>query len=208
MVNEKRGSPISDTKYGPISAEQLEHHYNAHFNAYRFRLREIRARLIKADTSYNDLAFNMLRALKKEEAQVMNSVVLHNNYFASLGVGQSQPSPRLVNMIIRDFGSLEEWLEQFIALGLGTRGWVMLVFDLCEGKLSNYIADDHAEAIWLTFPLLVLDVYEHAFQMDYKSAKKEYITRFINNIDWGNVNYNFDTAEAIYKIVAVWKEKV
>ncbi|WP_347490649.1 superoxide dismutase [Desulfoscipio sp. XC116] len=201
MINDKRVGPESST----LSAEQLEHHYNAYFNVHRFRLREIRARLLKADTSYTDLTFSLLRALKKEEAWAMNSVVLHNNYFESLGLGQNKPSSGLINMLIRDFGSVEEWLEQFMALGLGSRGWVVLGLDLCEGKLANYIADDHSEGIWLVFPLLVLDVFEHAYQMDYKSAKNKYIKRFIDNVDWRSVNFNLETAGEIYKIITARK---
>lgn len=186
---------------GAISAEQLENHYNAYYQTHQLKLREVRARLLKADTSFPDQTFSMLRLLKKEEAWISNSVRLHGCYFNSLGDGGDNPSPALASMMTRDFGSVEEWVEQFTAMGLCSRGWVVLGFDLHEGKLIMSIFDNHDEGMWMVFPILVLDVYEHAFQIDHKWDKTAYIKAFIGQINWCYADSNLSKASKIYEII-------
>lgn len=182
-----------------ISVEQYRHHYNVYFKVFEHKLREIRARLLKANTDYVDNVFNMFRVLKMEEASLRNSLILHQNYFNSLGQGENNISPQLLNMIIEKFGSMEEWLEEFTALARSSRGWVVLGFDLFEGKLINNICDDHPEGLWMIVPLLTLDVFEHAYQLDYGSDKEKYIMNFLDNVNWTCANNELERALKLHK---------
>lgn len=86
-------------------------------------------------------------------------------------------------------GSVEAWATDFAALGLSSRGWVVLAQDNQTGSIQNYICDAHNQGgVWGTTPLLVLDVYEHAYFFDYVTARKDYISEFMKLVDWNVVN--------------------
>jgi len=184
-----------------ITSQQYEHHYTSYYKAHQHKLREIKARLLKAGTSYFDSIFSLFRALKGEEAWLRNSVILHGTYFNSLGNGKNKPSPQLYNMLIRDFGSSEEWVEEFSVMGISSRGWAVLGFDLLEGKLINCLCDEHAEGHWMIYPIIVLDVFEHAYQQDYGSNIKSYVKHFLDNIDWTFANVGLETAQEMYNVL-------
>ncbi|MCL6479992.1 MAG: Fe-Mn family superoxide dismutase, partial [Peptococcaceae bacterium] len=162
------------------------------------KLREIDARLIRVDISSVDPVYCQLRSLKKEQAYATNSVRMHDYFFENLGGEECEPCPELISALNKDFGSLQEWERQFKALGLCSRGWVVLGFDLKEGKLQNYFSDDHSEGIWSVLPILVLDVYEHAYCLDY-SSRVVYIEEFMKKVEWRIVRKRFRTAKEIFK---------
>ena len=114
---------------------------------------------------------------------------LHEAYFDNLGGQGGTPVGKVAKMIARDFGSVEKWLAEFAACGLAARGWVVLAYDLEEKCLCNFIADVHNQGgVWGAVPLLVLDVYEHAYFLDYATARKKYVETFMANVDWSAVN--------------------
>jgi Fe-Mn family superoxide dismutase len=138
-----------------IFREHLKEHHKLYPAVQKSKIREIEARLLRVDTVCVDPTYCPLRSLKKEYAYALNSVRLHNSYFENIGEPGSKPSPELVNVIERYFGSFEEWEMQFTALALCSRGWVILGFDLTDGALRNFFADDHSEGVWSVIPLLV-----------------------------------------------------
>jgi len=92
-------------------------------------------------------------------------------------------------MIIRDFGSIENWIADMIASGLSARGWVITSYDFAEKIIRNYSADAHNVGIIAgTAPLIALDVYEHAYFMDYGVNRKGYIEAFFKNLDWQKID--------------------
>ena len=130
----------------------------------------------------------MLRELKLEEGFALNGVKLHEIYFANLG-GDGIADGKILELIKKDFGSFEAWQQDFIACGMSARGWVVLAFDWAEHKLRNFICDMHNQGgIWDCCALLVLDVYEHAYFIDYATARKKYLEVFMKNIDWEYVD--------------------
>jgi Fe-Mn family superoxide dismutase len=174
-----------------ISEKTISIHHDKLYEGYVKKWQEIQERLKKVDKSLANATFSELRELKLEESFAANGIVLHEAYFDVLG-GNGKPKGEIVERITKDFGSFENWQEEFKALGMAARGWVILAYDFNDGKLHNYLADWHSQGgIWGTAPLLVLDVYEHAYFIDYGSDRKSYIEDFFANLNWEAVNKRY-----------------
>ena len=92
-------------------------------------------------------------------------------------------------LIRRDFGSVEAWRTDLKATGMGGRGWAWTAYDWDEGRLFNYIGDaQNTFPVWNATPLVALDVYEHAYFLDFQTDRGSYIDAFFDNLDWGVVN--------------------
>jgi Fe-Mn family superoxide dismutase len=91
-------------------------------------------------------------------------------------------------MIEKDFDSYEKWQEDLIATGIAARGWGILAFDYRDDRLHNYGTDAHNIAVWAAIPLIALDVYEHAYMIDYGVNRKDYINSFFKNLNWEYAN--------------------
>src|SRR6201984_40232 len=118
----------------------------------------------------------------------MNSMILHEIYFDSLGGGDG-PKGGLMDAIKRDFGSVERWRTEFSAMGKaegGGSGWVILSFSPRDKRLVNQWAADHTTTLAGGRPVLVLDMYEHAYHMDYGAAAARYVDVFMEAIRWDN----------------------
>jgi Fe-Mn family superoxide dismutase len=122
--------------------------------------------------------------------------VLHELYFENIkGTKGSTLSAKLAEHINKNFGSFDKWKEDFKACGIALRGWAILVYDLTSGKLINNGLDAHnMYGLLNTIPLVVLDVYEHAYYADQGPKRPPYIDAFFENLDWNVVNTRFDTA--------------
>ena len=98
------------------------------------------------------------------------------------------PEKPLMDMISRCFGSFENWKKEFTACTTAARGWVLLCYDWTDGKLHNYAVDFHDEgAVWNAAPVMALDLWEHAYYLDYGPDKAKYIEAFFANLDWKDV---------------------
>ncbi|MDD4334094.1 MAG: Fe-Mn family superoxide dismutase [Desulfotomaculaceae bacterium] len=183
-----------------FSKELLDEHY-AHYPAvHQNKIKEIEARLLKADTAMANTTYCPLRSLKIEHTQALNSVKLHKYFFENITQGAAtQPSLEMLGLMERIFGSLQEWEKKFFALAMCARGWVMLGFDLEEGRLRNYFSDSHAEGVWSVLPLLVLDVYEHAYYTAFPS-RSDYVKEFLKHVNWAVVSKRLNTAINMYKV--------
>jgi len=90
------------------------------------------------------------------------------------------------------WGSLARWEEDFKSCCMAAAGWGILARDLVNGKLYNVVSDQHEFGeIRLGQPLLVCDVYEHAFYVDYVNRKAEYVSKFVKFVDWDEVDRRF-----------------
>jgi Fe-Mn family superoxide dismutase len=128
--------------------------------------------------------------LKREELHRTGSVVLHEHYFGNLG-GDNKPGGEVLDTIKQWFGSYEQWEAEFKktanALGGGS-GWAMLTYNLHTSEVHNYWAWDHMHNAPTGRPLLVLDMYEHSYHMDYGAAAAKYVDAFMQNVNWEEVN--------------------
>ena len=140
------------------------------------------------------------KGLKMEELIATNAVILHEEYFETLG-GDGQASGNLEDSIAGDFGSLAAWEEEFrgisTALGGGS-GWAILSFNFNDGRLHNYIAFDHTDNVAFGRPVLVNDMFEHSYHMDYGSNAAGYVDAFMRNVNWDACNRRFEAATAAY----------
>ena len=171
-------------KLDGLSEKQLSEHHDVLYAGYVKKVNEIRSKLMNVDKTTTNATYSDLRELKVEESFALNGVKLHEGYFDNMGGKGGKASGDVGKWIESDFESYEKWEEEFRALGIAARGWVVLAFDLDDGMLHNYICDVHNQGgIWNCVPLLILDVYEHAYFIDYGTGRKSYIETFMKNID-------------------------
>ncbi|MBM3250652.1 MAG: superoxide dismutase [Candidatus Nealsonbacteria bacterium] len=176
---------------GGISQKTIEIHWEKLYQGYVKKWQEIQENLETADREMANASFSEFRELKIEETFTANAIILHEAYFDILG-GDGNPEGEIIEVIAKNFGSFENWLKEFKSLGLASRGWAVLGYDFNEERLRNYIADAHnLYGIWGAAPILVLDVYEHAYFIDFGSDRKSYIESFFSNLDWGKINQKF-----------------
>lgn len=180
---------------GFLSAEQMAPHHTAHYGGALKAVTAADARLdeaAKSGTALDAAAFGQLKRLVNSRG---NSVVLHELYFDGLAPKSVDPAADVRAAIEKRFGSLERWLADFTASAKEAAGWAMLVKHPVNGKLYNVVSDEHAMGLlWMAVPLVVIDVYEHAFYIDYQNKKPEYVEKFPQHIDWGEANARFRSA--------------
>ncbi len=175
------------TELNGISRRQIQEHHDVLYKGYVNKLNEIETKLAAADPAEANGTYSLIRELKREEVFATQAIRLHEAYFENLG-GDGVAKGPVSDLIKQDFGSYEKWEAQFKALGLAARGWVVLVFDYADSKLHSYLSDIHSDGVFQTGVLLVLDVYEHAYFLDYGTGRKAYIEAFMKNVNWDVVN--------------------
>lgn len=182
-----------------FSRELLNEHYTHYPAVQQNKIKEIEARLIKADVMMANPDYCPLRSLKIEHTYALNSVKLHKYFFENISQElDTQPSLEMLKMLELNFGSNQEWEKQFFALAMCSRGWVVLGFDLEEGRLRNFFSDSNSEGVWSVIPLLVLDVFEHAYCTAF-SSKNDYVREFLRHVDWGELSRRLNVVMEMYK---------
>jgi Fe-Mn family superoxide dismutase len=138
-----------------------------------------------AQRDQSNTTFSYYRELKRGETFALDGVILHELYFENIGGNSPQPGPATTEILNTDFGSFQNWQEDFIATAKASRGWAVLAFDQRSGRLRNISLDAHDLGnIAYSAPILVLDMYEHAYFLQYADKKAEYINNFMKNINW------------------------
>ena len=171
-----------------ISRTTIEAHYRL-YQGYVAKRNEILGRLAGVDLGAANQVYSELRALKVDLTFAVGGVKNHEIYFEHLGGTGGDPDGLIGNLIERDFGSAADWREDLKATGMAARGWAWTAYDWDEGRLFNYIGDaQNTYPIWNATPLVALDVYEHAYFLDYRTDRASYIDRFFDNLDWTTVN--------------------
>ena len=169
----------------------VSHHDNNYAGAVK-RLNAISAQWAALDVAKAPVF--AINGLKREELIAMNSMILHEVYFDSLGQG-GNPNGALSDAITRDFGSLERWRAEFSAMGKaegGGSGWVLLTWSPHDKRLVNQWGADHTNTVAGGRPILALDMYEHSYHMDYGASAGGYVDAFMAAINWGNAARLFD----------------
>ncbi len=178
-----------------ISARLIESHYENNYGGALNRLNAISEEIERLDLG--SAPNPSLARLKRDEIVALNSTLLHELYFASLG-GDGRVLPDVVaSAIAKDFGSVDRWRQEFvgIASGLaGGSGWVLLTYVPRDGRLINQIASEHSQSIAGGVPILALDMYEHAFHLEFGANAGAYIAAFMRNIDWSAVMQRYEDA--------------
>lgn len=170
-----------------LTLKMVQEHFKL-YQGYVKKSNEMQEKIETADKSEANGVFSFIGELKRQETFAVNGMKLHEVYFGQL-MGDGVPKGDIVKMIEEDFGSIDKWKEDMVATGLSARGWAILCFDFRDNRLHNYGSDAHnVGAVWGAIPLVVLDVYEHAYFMDYGVNRKDYLVAFFKNLDWDFVN--------------------
>jgi Fe-Mn family superoxide dismutase len=186
-----------DPKAVPGLSEKLltSHHDNNYIGAVK-RLGAIRAEFGKLDPATAPVF--EVNGLKREELIAWNSMILHEVYFD--GLRTAEPAiPALAQAIERDFGSRDRWAAEFSGMGKalgGGSGWVLLTYSRRDNRLVNTWAADHTMVLADGAPLLALDMYEHAYHMDYGAKAGDYVNAFMKAFSWHHANNAFRRASA------------
>ena len=184
--------PFDPQKIHGLSERLLISHYENNYVGAVKRLNSIADQLASLD--YEKAPVFVVNGLKREELIAGNSMILHEVFFNGLGE-ESRPGAKLAEAIARDFGSMERWRSQFMAMGRaegGGSGWVILTYSPRDKRLVNAWAADHTTTIAGGTPILVMDMYEHAYAMDFGAKAANYVDTFMKVIKWQNADSLFE----------------
>lgn len=188
---------LSDSIYSMkgISKKTVEEHLKL-YQGYVTKYNEIMEKLsMLTDDDYAkaNQSYSLIRELKVELTFAYGGVVNHELYFSHLGGKGGLPDGTLLKQIKKDFGSFEVFKKDMKATGIAARGWVWTAWNWKEMRLFNYLGDaQNTFPVWHSTPIFALDTYEHAYFIDYGSARAKYIDAFFENVDWKQVSKNFE----------------
>ena len=178
-----------------ITPHLIESHYEGNYGSAMKRLNALTAELTALDPATTPP--ETIARLKRDEAAALNSTLLHELYFASLGGDGRTVPDTLATALARDFSSVDRWRREFIALaeGLaGASGWVLLTWLPRDQRLINQIAMEHSQSVSGGIPILAIDMYEHAYHLDFGTNASSYVATFMRNIDWASVLGRYEDA--------------
>lgn len=174
---------------GLLTKAQVTPHYQAHYGGALKRFVTLETQIDALVKGKEPLGGDAYALMQKDKVNKMNSVLLHELYFDGLSPKPPDPKPDIRAALNDRFGSLDRWIDDFKACCLAANGWGMLARDIVNGQLYNVASDLHEIGVlWLGQPLVVCDVYEHAFYVDYQNRKGEYVGKFVQFLDWSEIN--------------------
>ena len=180
-----------------LSLPLIESHYENNYGGALRRLNAITEQLESLD--FAKTPGHVINGLKREELVALNSTLLHELYFASMG-GEGKVTNAMSEALARDFGSVQRWRTEFSAMGYalgGGSGWVLLSWMPRDGRLINQYAGDHGQTTAGGIPILALDMYEHAYHIDFGANATAYIDTFQRNIDWAATQTRYEDASQV-----------
>ena len=180
-----------------ISPRLIESHYEINYGGTVNRLNTITEQLEFLDRAKTPA--EVIHRLKRDEFTALNSMLLHELYFASIGGDGRAVPPEMTSALTRDFDSVNRWRDEFIGLAsslaaTGGAGWVLLTFVPRDGRLINHVATDDGHTIAGGIPILAIDMYEHAYHIDFEANVTAYIAAFMRNIEWKTVEQRYQNA--------------
>lgn len=188
QAHQPKPLPFNSSSLNGLSQRLIDSHWSNNYGGSVRALNEMKRRLADA-LADRDLPPYIYNDLKREHLMRTGSVVLHELYFENLG-GSGRADAAAQRLLGAGFGEFGRWEAEFrrIANGLGGgSGWVILGYNSQFGTLENYWMADHMHSPAATVPLLVMDMYEHSYHMDFGSAAGQYVDAFFNNINWEQV---------------------
>lgn len=178
-----------------ITPRLIESHYESNYGDAMRRLNAVSDELAALEPG--KAAGETVARLKRDEAGLLNSTLLHELYFSSIGGDGRAVPAEMADVLARDFGSVDRWRKEFIALAEqlgGGSGWALLTWVPRDRRLINQTTADHSQSIAGGLPILALDMYEHAYHLDFGANAKAYVAAFMRNIDWAATQGRFEDA--------------
>ncbi|MBI2079402.1 superoxide dismutase [Candidatus Micrarchaeota archaeon] len=168
--------------------------YNGYVNKFNEVMEQVEA-LSNDDVKAGQITYSKIRSLKTALAFALGGVLNHEVYFFNLGGNGGHPSGELMDQIKKDFGSYERFELEFRGTAMGARGWAFLCWSHDLKRLIIAIGDDQSTfPVWNSHLILACDVYEHAYYLDYKTARAGYLDTFFKNVDWKDVEKRFESS--------------
>ena len=159
---------------GFLSAKQIGWHHDSHYGGALKKFVELDAK---------PLGNHRSRIAKA------NSVILHELYFDNMTADGGDPASVTNSALKKRFGSVDRWIEDFRSAALSCRGWAVLAYHPVNGRLYNIATDSHDDGpSWFGIPLVVVDMYEHAYYLDFQNKKKDYVNGFTGHVDWAEID--------------------
>jgi Fe-Mn family superoxide dismutase len=181
-----------------ISPRLIESHYENNYGAALNRLNAVTRELETLDIRTSPV--QVVSRLNRERAALLNSTLLHELYFASLGGDGRKISDAIAEALARDFGSVDRWRHEFVALAEALAsdcGWILLTYVPRDSRLLNHSAAERGHSIAGGIPVLALDMYEHAYHIEFGANTTAYVAAFMRNIDWGAVERRYVDATKV-----------
>ena len=175
-------------KTGVVTRKQFDDHLTL-YHGYVDKTNEI-TRVLTEQPEFDsaNATAGHYRGWKKSEPYAICGVILHELYFQNLGSESGPMGQRVQNIMDKYFGGADKWKEDFIACAKSARGWCVTVYEQRTGTCRNILLDSHDDGNIITaYPLIVLDMYEHAYFLDYGTDKAAYINRFMAQIAWETI---------------------
>ena len=189
--------PFKPHRLDGLSERLMVSHYENNYGGAVRRLNAIDARLSPLDWA---AAPNFdINGVCRERLIAANSMILHEVYFDALGGQGGAPSQSMAEALERDFGSVDRWQAEFMAMGkalAGGSGWVLLTWSSRLGRLTNQWASDHCHVIADGIPVLALDMYEHAYALDFGAKAAPYVETVMRNLHWERIEARWQRATA------------
>jgi len=186
--------PFDPAKLNGISERLMRSH---HENNYTGAVKNLNGVERELSANTKDTPAFLVSSLRERELAFRGSKLLHEQYFGNLG-GDGKRAGGIEQALREAYGSSERWEEHFRLTGAGLgggSGWVILGYELDTGALRTFWSGNHTQALALSVPLLVMDMYEHAYQMDFGAAAAKYIDAFFANASWEAVDRRFAAAQ-------------
>ncbi|MFT3843267.1 MAG: Fe-Mn family superoxide dismutase [Myxococcaceae bacterium] len=191
--HEPKPLPFDPAKLNGLSAKLLTSHHENNYGGAVKNLNKVEQQL--GGLTKDSPGF-LIAGLKERELTFANSVILHEAYFGNLG-GDGKASGAIEKALAQSYGSLGAWEEHFRALGGGLgggSGWAIVDFNFHTGDVRTYWSGGHSQSLSYGAPLLVMDMYEHSYALDFGAAAAKYIDAFFSNLKWDEVNKRLDRA--------------
>jgi len=192
MAHQLQPLPFAADSLEGISARTTEIHHDKLYAGYVNKRNEVEEKIGEADLSAANQIYSVWRGLKEGETFSANGMILHELFFSVLGGDGDSAGTSIQEAITRQWGSWERFIEEFTATAMSARGWAILAYDPSDRKLHIFAADSQNQGgVWGAVPLLPLDVYEHAYVIDFGADRKSYIVAFFKNVRWGGVEERY-----------------
>jgi Fe-Mn family superoxide dismutase len=189
-------SELTMKKMDGISSSQIDQHLKL-YQGYVKKSNEIYNKLKDVDITTANATYSPLRELLMEQSYAVNGAIYHELYFGNLGGKDGEPTGELKSAIEERWDSTSKFVDYLKAAGKSMRGWVIIGFNTRAGHLDAFGLDLHN--MWSpanTVPVIVLDVYEHAYMIDYGIDRPKYLDAFVRNLNWEVIAKRFATARS------------
>lgn len=188
--------PFAPGSLNGISERMISSHHENNYTGAVKNLNRAEQELSQITT---DTPPFLVAALRERELTFRNSKALHEAYFANLG-GDGKRSGAIEAAITEAYGTTAKWEQHMRLTGMGLgggSGWAILAYETDTGALRTIACANHTQALAVGVPLLVMDMYEHSYQMDFGAAVPKYLDAFFANVKWDEVNRRLDRAQKV-----------